>query len=182
MNAKVQIQLSEQLIPFYTANDVIKAYALASEASVQLRTLFNQIKKSTEFVKSSVGAPLAHSSLFTEIENLLLVAIQLTDIQIDNYITHKKIANKSTNLVEASDLLDVYGLAHEAVKWLNTLCLQVNDECRKVKETLKEIVHNSVFSTLEQLIHIAGYISENHVNTFQAQCDKYEAESEANNE
>ena len=32
MNAKVQIQLSEQLIPFYTANDVIKAYALASEA------------------------------------------------------------------------------------------------------------------------------------------------------
>ena len=38
MNAKVQIQFPEQSIPFYSANDVIKVYTLASETSIQLRT------------------------------------------------------------------------------------------------------------------------------------------------
>ena len=54
MNAKVNFQLPEQLIPFYSVADIISAYSLASEAATQLRTLANQISKATAFVKTFV--------------------------------------------------------------------------------------------------------------------------------
>lgn len=97
MNAKVQIQFPEQLIPFYSVADIISAYSIASEAATQLRTLANQINKATAFVKTFVQEnDRADSSAFAELENLIIISYQprqtltyvnLTDIRISLMIS-----------------------------------------------------------------------------------------------
>ena len=78
MNAKVQIQFSEQSIPFYSVADIINAYSLASETATQLRTLANQISKATAFVKAFVQEnDRADSSAFAELENLIIISSSL---------------------------------------------------------------------------------------------------------
>ncbi|MQW91963.1 hypothetical protein GFH30_00990 [Acinetobacter wanghuae] len=176
MNAKVKS--SEQLIPFYSTKDIISAYTLASESSVQLRTLFNQIIKSISFVKAHAEEYRADSTVFTEMENLTILAVQLADTQIDRYNGLKNDKDASDEY-DAGDLLDAYALAREGATWLDTLCFQLNSEMREVKEATQTKIHFSVFSTLERLIHIAEYLAESHSNTFNIECEKYEAEWEA---
>ncbi|EEH67928.1 MULTISPECIES: hypothetical protein [Acinetobacter] len=181
MNAKVQIQFPEQLIPFYSVADIISAYSIASEAATQLRTLANQINKATAFVKTFVQEnDRADSSAFAELENLIIISYQLADSQADTYIRElNRHTHKPDDQYGAGDLHDAYSLAYENTSWLETMFYQVKDEVEVVKEAIKQNTHGAVFATLERLIHIAAYWAESHSNTFDIEREKYEAEWEA---
>lgn len=178
MNAKVKFP--EQLIPFYSAADIISAYSLASETATQLRTLANQISKSTAYVKAYVQENKVDSSIFSELENLIAISHQLANSQADTcnleLQKHKKEPN---NQDYAGDLLDAYSLAHENTSWLETMFYQIKDEAEVVKKTLKHSIHGTVFTTLERLIHIAAYLAESQANTFDIEREKYEMQWEA---
>lgn len=162
MNAKVNFQLPEQLIPFYSAADALNAYTLASEATVQLRTLINQISKNTAFVKAYAEENKADSSLFTELENLIAISHQLANSQADTYgLELKRHKQEPHDQYSAGDLLDAYSLAYENTAWLQTMFSQIKDEAEIVKEVVKQNIHSAVFSTLDHLIHIANYFAEN---------------------
>ncbi|MFW1922058.1 hypothetical protein [Acinetobacter geminorum] len=181
MNAKVQIQFSEQSIPFYSVADIISAYSLASEVATQLRTLANQINKATAFVKAFVQEnDKADSSAFAELENLIVIAHQLSNGQAD---TCKREINRHShnpnNQYDVGDLFDAYSLAYENTSWLKTIFHKIKDEVEIIKEAIKQNTHGAVFATLERLIHIAAYMSESHSNTFDIEREKYEAEWEA---
>lgn len=181
MNAKVNFQLPEQLIPFYSGADILSAYSVASEAATQLRTLANQISKATAFVKAFVQEnDRADSSAFAELENLIIISQQLANSQADTYgLELKRHQQKPDDHYNAGDLHDAYSLAYENTSWLETMFYQVKDEVEVVKEALKQNTHGAVFATLERLIHIAAYWAENHSNTFDIEREKYELESEA---
>ncbi|WP_291340537.1 hypothetical protein [Acinetobacter sp. UBA801] len=181
MNAKVQIQFPEQLIPFYSVTDIISAYSIASEAATQLRTLANQINKATAFVKAFVQEnDRADSSAFAELENLIIISQQLANSQADTYMRElNRHTHKPDDQYGAGDLFDAYSLAHENTSWLETMFYQIKDEVEVVKETIKQSTHGAVFGTLEHLIHIAAYLAESHSNTFDVEREKYEAEWEA---
>lgn len=181
MNANVQIQFPEQSIPFYSVADIISAYSLASEAATQLRTLANQINKATAFVKAFVQEnDRADSSAFAELENLIVIAHQLSNGQAD---TCKREINRHTHKpddqYDAGDLYDAYSLAYENTSWLETMFYEAKDEVEIIKEAIKQNTHGAVFATLERLIHIAAYLAETHSNTFDIEREKYEAEWEA---
>ena len=181
MNAKVQIQFSEQSIPFYSVADIISAYSLASETATQLRTLANQISKATAFVKAFVQENnKVDSAIFAELENLIIISHQLADSQTDNYMRElNRHTHKPDDQYGAGDLFDAYSLAHENTSWLETMFYQIKDEVKVVKETIKQGTHGAVFGTLEHLIHIAAYWAESHSNTFDVEREKHEAEWEA---
>ncbi len=181
MNAKVQIQFPEQLIPFYSTADAINAYSLASEAATQLRTLANQINKATAFVKAFIQQnDRADSSAFAELENLIIISQQLANSQADTYsLELKRHQQEPDDHYNAGDLHDAYSLAYENTSWLETMFYQVKDEVEVVKEAIKQNTHGAVFATLERLIHIAAYWAESHSNTFDIEREKYEAEWEA---
>lgn len=180
MNAKVQIQFPEQSIPFYSVADIISAYSLASEAATQLRTLANQINKATACIKEYVEENKIDSSIFAELENLIVIAHQLSNGQAD---TCKREINRHTHKpddqYDAGDLYDAYSLAYENTSWLETMFYEAKDEVEIIKEAIKQNTHGAVFATLERLIHIAAYLSESHSNTFDIEREKYEAEWEA---
>lgn len=180
MNAKVQIQFSEELVPFYSITDVIKAFKFASETATQLRTLNNQISKATAFIKEYVEENKIDSSIFAELENLIVIAHQLSNGQAD---TCKREINRHShnpnNQYDVGDLFDAYSLAYENTSWLETIFHQIKDEVEIIKEAIKQNTHGAVFATLERLIHIAAYLSESHSNTFDIEREKYEAEWEA---
>lgn len=182
MNAKVQIQLSEQLIPFYSVADIISAYSVASEAATQLRTLANQINKEMAFVKAFVQEnDRADSSAFAELENLIAISYQLANSQADTHgLELKRHQQELDDQYDAGDLHDAYSLAYENTSWLETMFYQVKDEVEVVKEAIKQNTHGAVFATLERLIHIAAYLAESHSNTFDIEREKYESEWEAN--
>ncbi|MFP6842746.1 MAG: hypothetical protein VB979_11345 [Acinetobacter sp.] len=180
MNAKVQFQFPEKLIPFFTATDVLQAYAVASETASHLRTLTNQISKSTAHVKAYTQENKADSSLFNELENLIAITHQLANSQADTYdLELKRHKQEPHDQYDAGDLLDAYSLAHENTSWLETMFYQIKNEVEVVKETIKQSTHGAVFATLERLIHIAAYFAEIHSNTFDIEREKYEAEWEA---
>lgn len=181
MNAKVNFQLPEQLIPFYSVVDIISAYSLASETATQLRTLANQISKATAFVKAFVEKnDRADSSAFAELENLIIISQQLANSQVDIYgLELKRHQQEPDDHYNAGDLHDAYSLAYENTSWLETMFYQVKDEVEVVKEAIKQNTHGAVFATLERLIHIAAYWAESHSNTFDIEREKYEAEWEA---
>jgi len=181
MNAKVQIQFSEQSIPFYSVADIISAYSLASETATQLRTLANQINKATAFVKAFVQEnDRADSSAFAELENLTAISYQLANSQADTYgLELKRHQQEPDDHYNAGDLYDAYSLAYENTSWLETMFYQAKDEVEVIKETIKQNTHGAVFATLERLIHIAAYWAESHSNTFDIEREKYEAEWEA---
>ena len=179
MNAKVQIQFPEQLVPFYSANDVIKVYTLASETSIQLRTLLNQIKKSASFVKTYAKEHNIDDSIFNEMENLIAVAITLSDIQLNDFNNLKNKLEETIEQFDSGDLLDVYFYIHEATMWLNTLCYQIVNEFSILKKSIKNSIHNSVFSTLENLVFATEYIAIRKTDALNIQREKYEIEWEA---
>lgn len=181
MNAKVQIQFPEQLIPFYSTADAINAYSLASEAATQLRTLANQINKATAFVKKFVQEnDRADSSAFAELENLIIISHQLANSQADTYCLElKRHTQEPDDQYDAGDLLDAYSLAYENTAWLQTLFYQIKGEVEVIIETIEHSIPRAVFATLERLIHIAAYWAESHSNTFDIEREKYELESEA---
>jgi hypothetical protein len=181
MNAKVQIQLSEPLVPFYSASDIISVYSLVSETATQLRTLVNQINKETAFVKTFAQEhDRADSSAFAELENLIIISWQLANSQADTYdLELKRHQQEPDDHYDAGGLYDAYSLAYENTSWLETMFYQVKDEVEVVKETIKQNTHSTVFATLERLIHIAAYWAECHSNTFDIEREKYELEWEA---
>ena len=69
-------------------------------------------------------------------------------------------------------------MAHEFFNWLSSLIFQIKDELRTVKQTSKALC-DAVFESLENLINIADYYSDNQRNTFKIEFEKYEAEWEA---
>lgn len=181
MNAKVQIQFPEQLIPFYSVADIISAYSVASEAATQLRTLANQISKATAFVKAFVQEnDKADSSAFAELENLIIISQQLANSQADTYsLELKRHQQEPDDHYNAGDLHDAYSLAYENTSWLETMFYQVKDEVEVVKEAIKQNTHGAVFGTLEHLIHIAAYLAGSHSNTFDIERENYEIQWEA---
>src|SRR5690606_37189002 len=128
--AKVNFQLPEQLIPFYSVADIISAYSLASEAAKQLRTLANQISKETAFVKTFVQEnERADPSIFAELENLIIISQQLANSQADTYsLELKRHQQEPDDHYNAGDLHDAYSLAYENTSWLETMFYQVKDE------------------------------------------------------
>lgn len=179
MNAKVKIQFPEKLISFYSSADIISAYSLAFETATQLRTLTNQISKSTAYVKAYVQENKVDSSIFAELENLIIITHQLTDNQADTYKRElNRHTHKPDDKYDAGDLFDAYSLAHENTSWLETMFYQIKNEVEVVKETIKQSTHDAVFTTLERLIHIAAYLAESQANTFDIEREKYEAEWE----
>ena len=179
MNAKVQIQLSEQSVPFYGAKKLLDAYAIAFETTTQIQTLIDRIGKSIVFLKSAHVNEL-HPSTFTELENLLSIARYLSedfsntfDVGLEKY----KYSVTETGC-DAGDLLDPYGLAYEVFTWLSTLIYQMKDELTTVKQTSTALC-DAVFAGLENLINIADYLSDNHKNTFKIEFEKFEAAWEA---
>lgn len=181
MNAKVQIQFPEKLISFYSVADIISAYSLASETATQLRTLANQISKTTAFIKTFVQEKeRADSSIFAELENLIIISHQLADNQADTYKRElNRHTHKPDDQYDAGDLFDAYSLTHENTSWLETMFYQIKDEVEVVKEALKHSTHGAIFTTLERLIHIAAYLAESHSNTFDIEREKYEMQWEA---
>ena len=179
MNAKVQIQFPEQSIPFYTHTQLLDAHTIVLETTTTIQTLIDRIDKSITFLKTSYENVL-HPSTFTELESLISIARYLSndfcntfDVQLENYknsVTETK--------CDAGGFLDLYGLAHEFFNWLSSLIFQIKDELRTVKQTSKALC-DAVFASLENLINIADYYSDNHRNTFKIEFEKFEAEWEA---
>ncbi|MCL8264259.1 hypothetical protein [Acinetobacter baumannii] len=181
MNAKVKIQLSKPSIPLYSATHVLNACTLVYEAENQLRTLFNQINKATKIVKTYIKERGFDSSSFTEIENLIVISIQLSDIKIEDVSNYKGRIKDINKQYDAGDLHDFFELAHESITWLDTLCLQIKSEINTAKEALKENIHAYVFSDIERLINITEYFAESNANTFNVESDRYKQEWEAAN-
>lgn len=180
MNAKVKIQLSEQLIPFYRATDIVGAYSLASETATQLRTLTNQISKATALVKTYVEESKTESSIFVELENLITISHQLANSQADTYgLELKRHQQEPDDHYDAGDLFDAYSLTYENTSWLETMFYQIKEEVEVVKEAIKHTISGAVFATLERLIHIAAYLAESQANAFDIDREKYELEWEA---
>lgn len=176
MNAKVNLQLSEQLIPFYSVADIISAYSLASESAIQLRTLTNQISKATVFVKAYAEENKVDSTIFAELENLIVISHQLANSQADTYgLELKRHKQEPDDQYNAGDLHDAYSLAYENTSWLQTMFYQIKDEAEIVKDAVKQNIHSAVFGGLDNLIHIAAYLADNHSNTFDVEREKYEA-------
>ena len=178
MNAKVKIQFPEKLISFYSSADIISAYSLAFETATQLRTLTNQISKSTAYVKAYVQENnKVDSAIFAELENLIIISHQLADSQADNYMRElNRHTHKPDDHYDAGDLFDAYSLAHENTSWLQTLFYQIKDEAEIVKDAVKQNIHSAAFGGLDNLIHIAEYLADNHSNTFDVEREKYEME------
>ena len=179
MNAKVQIQLSEQLVPFYSSKKILDAYAIALETTTQIQTLINRIGKSIVFLKSAHVNEL-HPNTFTELESLLSIARHLSDDFSNTFDVEIERCKHSVTETgcDAGDLLEPYGLAYEIFTWLSTLIYQLKDELITVKKSSTALC-DAVFAGLENLINIADYLSENHRNTFKIELEKYEAEWEA---
>lgn len=178
MNAKVNFQLPEQLIPFYSAADALNAYMLASEATAQLRTLINQISKSTAQIKAHAHDNNVSKTVFSELENLISVSKLLADSQVDTYnLEFKRHKEESHDQYDAGDLLDAYSLSYENTSWLQTMLYQINDEATAIKEGSFNLA-DALFATLDRLIHIALYLADSHSNTFDVEREKYESEWE----
>lgn len=177
MNAKVQIQLSEQSVPFYGAKKLLDAYAIAFETTTQIQTLIDRIDKNVVFLKSTHVNEL-HQNAFTELESLISIARYLAEDFSNTFDVELEKYKNSVTECDAGDLLEVYGLAHEVSTWLSTTIYQIKDELITVKKSSTALC-DAVFTSLENLINIADYLSDNHRNTFKIELEKYEAEWEA---
>ena len=175
MNAKVKI--SQQLVPFYSATDVINAYSLAFETTSQIQTLISRISKNVVFLKSTYKNDVRVNT-FDELESLISIARYLTD-EFNNTldVQNEKYQNIVTEC-DAGDLLEVYSLAHEVHTWFSSTIYEIKDELSAVKKSSTELC-DAVFASIENLINIADYLSDNHRNTFKIECEKYELEWEA---
>ena len=181
MNAKVQIQLPEQLIPFYNTVDMLDAYSLAAETTSQLKTLINQISKSTVQIKKYAQESNIHSDTFSELENLISISEYLSNSQASNFDSerekYRRERNVSKERYDAGDLYNAYSLAHEATLWLQTMFHQIKNEAESIKqETTKSKLGSGIFTNLEHLIHIAEYLADSHADSLNIEREKYEME------
>ena len=173
MNAKVKFP--EQLIPFYSAVNLLDAYSLAFETTCQIQVLINRISKETTRIKKVAQ----ENNVFTELESLISVAEYLADNHSNTLdVEREKYQNALKNSgvqYDAGDLFEAYSLAHEVSSWLSTILYQIKDELFTVKEKSTALC-NAIFASLERLIHIAEYLADNHSNTFDVEREKYEME------
>lgn len=80
------------------------------------------------------------------------------------------------------DMLDAYSLAFETASQLQTLINQISKSTTQIKIYAQESnIHSDIFSELESLISISQYLSENHVNTFDVEREKYQSEFHVSN-
>ncbi|ENW86646.1 hypothetical protein F906_01705 [Acinetobacter pseudolwoffii] len=181
MNAKVQIQFPEQSIPFYSADDVLTFYSLAFDATVQIRTLVNQISKSIIKIKSAAHENKADNPIFTELENLIKVSLYLTNSQADAYSLEQQRYQKEFDAqCDAGDLLDAHSLVFTNMVWLSTMLGQIKQETAQLKDELtKKGFHLACFYSLEGLIEICEYLLEEQVNTSDSERENYEIQWEA---
>lgn len=181
MNAKVQIQLPEQLIPYYTAADIIQSYSSAFETTTQIKTLINRIDKATAQIKIFAQEENAECALFSELESLIAITKDLANCQLDTFKLECKRHNESNqDQYDAGDLLDAYSLAFETTSWLETMLSQIKDEACQIKEELeKHGISSAVFTNLEKIISIAEYLAQSQANAFDVEREKYENQWEA---
>ena len=174
MNAKVKI--SEQLVPFYSAKQLSDAYAIAIETTAQIQTLIGRISKNVVFLKSRYKNDV-HANTFAELESLISIAQYLSDEFSNTFdVQNEKHQNIITEC-DAGDLLEIYSLAHEVHTWFSSTIYEIKDELSAVKKSSTELC-DAVFASIENLINIADYLSDNHRNTFKIECEKYELEWE----
>lgn len=182
MNAKVNFQVPEQLIPFYSTIDMLDAYSLASETASQLQTLIKQISKSTAQIKIYAHESNIHANIFSELESLISISQYLSDNHINTFDAesekYQSELGVSNAQYDAGDLFNAYALAHEATLWLQTMFYQIKNEAEAIKqETIK--LGAGIFANLERLIHIAEYLADSHSDTLNTKREKYEMEWEA---
>ena len=182
MNAKVNFQLSEHLIPFYSTVDMLDAYSLAFETTSQLQTLINQIRKSTAQIKIYAQESNIHSDVFSELESLISISQYLSenhnntfDVEREKYQSEFDLSNAQ---YDAGDLFNAYSLAHEATLWLQTMFYQIKNEAEAIKQKIIKL-GSGIFTNLERLIHIAEYLADSHSDTLNTEREKYEMEWEA---
>ena len=179
MNAKVNFQLPEQLIPFYSAVDLLDAYSLAFETTTQIQVLISRISKETIRIKKLEQKDSAAPHSFTKLESLISVAEYLADNYSNTFdVEREKYQNALKNSdvqYNAGDLFDAYSHAHEISSWLSTILYQIKDELFTVKEN-STFLCGAIFASLERLIYITEYLADNHSNTFDIECEKYEIE------
>lgn len=183
MNAKVQIHLSKQLIAYYNAVDMFEAYSLAAEITAQLQTLINQISKSAAQIKKYAQESRIHPDTFSELENLISISEYLSSSQASNFDfereKYRRERDVSKEQYDANDLYDAYSLAHESTLWLQTMFHQIKDEAESIKqEFIAPKLGIGIFTNLERLIHIAGYLSDRHADSLNIEREKYEEELE----
>lgn len=180
MNAKVNFQLSKP-IPFYSTVDMLDAYSLAFETTIQLQTLINQISKSIAQIKDFALKNNISSANFFEIESLISISQHLSEVQSNTYdVDREKYQielDSSSNQYDSGDLLNAYAIAHETTAWLQTMFHQIKQEFNVIKAKTTNLA-NAIFTNLERLIYIAEYLADNHTNTFDIEREKYEAEWE----
>lgn len=183
MNAKVQIQLLEQLIPFYSTLNMLDAYSLASETTAQLQTLLNQITKSTAQIKIYALESNIHPCIFSELESLISISEYLSghhistfDAESEKYQNELHVSNAQ---YDAGDLYNAYSLAHESTLWIQTMFHQIKNEAESIKQETTKKLGSGIFTNLERLIHIAGYLADSHSDTLNTEREKFEAEWEA---
>jgi len=181
MNAKVQIQFPEQLIPFYSTVDMLDAYSLAFETTSQLQTLINQIRKSTAQIKIYAQESNIHSDVFSELESLISISQHLSenhnntfDVEREKYQSEFDLSNAQ---YDAGDLFNAYSLAHEATLWLQTMFYQIKNEAEAIKQKIIKL-GSGIFTNLERLIHIADYLADSYSDTLNTEREKYEVEWE----
>ena len=82
----------------------------------------------------------------------------------------------------AVDMFEAYSLAAEITAQLQTLINQITKSTSQIKIYAQESnIHACIFSELESLTSISQYISENQVNTFDVEREKYQSESNVSN-
>ena len=182
MNAKVNFQLPEQLIPFYSTVDMLDAYSLAFETTSQLQTLINQITKSTSQIKIYAQESNIHASIFSELEILTSISQYLSENQVNTFDVEREKYQSESNVsnaqYDAGDLFNAYSLAHEATLWLQTMFYQIKNEAEAIKQKIINL-GSGIFTNLERLIHIAEYLADSYSDTLNTEREKYESEWEA---
>jgi hypothetical protein len=176
MNAKANFQLSEQSVLFHNAKKLLDAYSIALETTTQIQTLIIRISKNIVFLKSRFENDV-HPNTFAELESLISITRYLTDEFNNTFDVQCEKYQNSVTECDAGDLLEVYGLAHEVHTWFSSTIYEIKDELCTIKNSSTALC-DSVFASLENLINIADYLSDNHRNTFKIECDKYQAEWE----
>lgn len=90
--------------------------------------------------------------------------------------------NNTSKTYNAGDMLEAYSLAFETTAQLQTLISQISKSTAQIKVYAQESnIHPYTFSELESLILISQFLSENHVNTFDVEREKYQNEFDLSN-
>lgn len=88
-------------------------------------------------------------------------------------------SNKSLQTYNTSDMVDVYSLAENDMRWMS---VAISDIKKRLKELTNELGHKDIVGlyALENTIDMYQYLAENRLNYYWDEMATYEAELKAN--